>query len=93
MGTSKSFSELTKQLPNWPSLSRTVTTSCNGNTVSKERLSQIAGGYVTAIGGSSKAGRGHANVVGKGGIRTAKRLVLVGGQVSIVGGNLRQSLQ
>jgi hypothetical protein len=74
MGTSKSFSSLTKKMPNWPSFSGTVTRSCDGSTLSNDRAVEILKGYVTAIGGAAKAGTGGSGVAGKSGIRTATKL-------------------
>lgn len=74
MGTSKSFAALTKRMPNWPALSSTVTRSCNGGPLSTQRAKEILSGYVTAIGGATKAGRGGSGVAGIAGIRTALKL-------------------
>ena len=74
MGTSKSFSDLTKRMPNWPSFSGTVTRNCDGSVLAGEKLTDILKGYVTAIGGASSAGRGGSKVAGRAGIRTAKKI-------------------
>lgn len=92
MGTSKSFSSLTKKMPNWPSFSSTVTRSCDGTSISKEKATEILKGYVTAIGGASSAGRGNSGVAGKSGIRTAKKLGGFFGSFSGSAGNIRTAL-
>jgi len=74
MGTSKSFSEVRKQMPNWPELSSSVTRSCDGSTLAPNKLATIVSGYVGAIGGASIAGRGGSKVGGRSGIQTAKKL-------------------
>lgn len=74
MGTSKSFSTLTKRMPNWPSFSNSVTRSCDGSTLTTDKATEILKGYVTAIGGAPKAGRGGSGVAGKSGIRTVAKL-------------------
>lgn len=74
MGTSKSFSALTKKMPNWPSFSSSITRSCDGSNLTNEKAAEILSGYVKAIGGAAKAGRGGSNVAGKSGIRTATKL-------------------
>ena len=74
MGTSKSFASLTKKMPNWPSFSGAVTRSCDGAKLTNDKAAEILKGYVTAIGGAAKAGRGNSGVAGKSGIRTATKL-------------------
>jgi len=93
MGTSKSFSALTKKMPNWPSFSSTVTKSCDGSTLSKEKASQILKGYVTAIGGAATAGRGSSSVAGKSGIRTAIKLGGFFGAFIGSGGKIEEALR
>ena len=61
-------------MPNWPAFSSTVTRSCDGSQLSKEKGIEILSGYVTAIGGATKAGRGDSGVAGRSGIRTAIKL-------------------
>ncbi len=92
MGTSKSFSSLTKRMPNWGSLSSTVTRSCDGSTLPTETLGNILKGYVTAIGGASIAGGG-SKVAGRAGIRTARNLGGFFGAFTSSGGNLRAALE
>ncbi len=93
MGTSKSFSSLTKKMPNWPSFSSTVTRSCDGSQLSKEKASEILKGYVTAIGGATTAGRGSSTVAGKSGIRTVIKLGGFFGAFIGSGGKIREALK
>ena len=93
MGTSKSFSDVVTRLPNWPAFSGTVTRSCDGSHISEPALRKIMNGYVTAVGGAKKAGRGGSGVAGRSGIKTAKKLGgFLGGFISS-GGNLREALK
>ncbi|MCF8459606.1 MAG: hypothetical protein K9G46_02695 [Flavobacteriales bacterium] len=95
MGTSKSLSNVKGKsgvMPNWPALSNAVTRSCDGTTLTPERLSNITRHYVEAIGGSSTAGRGSSKVVGRSGINTAKRLGTFFSAFSGGGNNIRQAL-
>lgn len=93
MGTSKSFSALTKKMPNWPSFSNSITRSCDGSTLSNDKAAEILKGYVTAIGGSAKAGRGGSGVAGKSGIKTAIKLGGFFGSFINSGGRLEPALR
>jgi hypothetical protein len=93
MGTSKSFSSLTKKMPNWPAFSSNVTRSCDGSTLATEKATEILKGYVTAIGGAATAGRGKSSVAGKSGIRTAIKLGSFFGTFIGSGGNIRTALE
>ncbi|MBK8786976.1 MAG: hypothetical protein IPN43_10910 [Chitinophagaceae bacterium] len=92
MGTSKSFSALTKKMPNWPAFSGAVTRSCDGSALSNDKATEILSGYVTAIGGAAKAGRGGSGVAGKSGIRTAIKLGGFFGSFLGAGGSLATAL-
>jgi hypothetical protein len=95
MGTSKSLSNVggkSRVMPNWPRLSNAVTRSCDGSTLTKERLANITQHYVEAVGGASGAGRGSSKVVGRSGIKTAKRLGAFFESFQTNGNNIRQSL-
>ncbi|MBN4047212.1 hypothetical protein JYU05_01555 [bacterium AH-315-P13] len=92
MGTSKSFSDTRKNMPNWGDLSRTITTSCDSSTISSEKKNKILQNYVAVIGGATKAGRGGSKVAGKGGIRTAKKIGTFLGAFSSSGNNLQETL-
>lgn len=93
MGTSKSFSDLTKRMPNWPSFSGTVTRSCDGSTLPDDALNEIVKGYVTAIGGASSSGRGGSKVAGRAGIRTAKKIGGFFASFSNSNGSLSEALK
>jgi hypothetical protein len=93
MGTSKSFSSLTKKMPNWPSFSGAVTRSCDGSTLSTDKATEILKGYVTAIGGAATAGRGKSDVAGKSGIRTAIKLGGFFGAFLGSGGKIEDALR
>ncbi|WP_299112025.1 hypothetical protein [uncultured Winogradskyella sp.] len=92
MGTSKSFSDTKKNIPNWGSLSDTITRSCDSSTISTEKKNKILKRYVDVIGGSSKAGRGNSKVAGRSGIRTAKKLGAFFGAFINSGNNFRETL-
>jgi len=92
MGTSKSYSTSATGQPQWGDLSRTVTTNCNGGTVTSASLGKIVGNYVNVLGGASSAGRGGSKIGGRSGIKTAKRLGGVLAFFTSSNGDLRQTL-
>lgn len=93
MGTSKSFSSLKKKMPNWPSLSDTVTRSCDGTDLPETKAYKILNEYVIAIGGASKAGRGNSGIAGRSGIRTATKLGSFFGSFINSGANIKTALE
>lgn len=77
MGTSKSFSDLNSkgpELPNWPTLSNSITRACDGGILPQPRIKRILSNYVSTVGGASVTGRGGSKAVGRAGIATAKKL-------------------
>lgn len=93
MGTSKSFSDVKhSMIPNWGTLSSSLTSNCNGSTLSSEKKQTIMRNFVSSLGGSSVGGRGGSKVGGKGGIKAAKKIGgLLSGFVSS-GNNIRETL-
>jgi hypothetical protein len=73
MGTSKSYGGM-KGKPNWSPLSSSVTSACDTGKIPDKKLNNIASNLVKLLGGSSSGGRGHSNIVGQAGIRTAQKL-------------------
>ncbi|WP_419486794.1 hypothetical protein [Chryseobacterium bernardetii] len=75
MGTSKSFSDVKHSMvPNWGNLSSSLTSNCNGSTLSTEKKRTIMRNFVSSLGGSSLGGRGGSKVGGQSGIKTAKKI-------------------
>ena len=93
MGTSKSFSDIQKSMPNWPTFSSTVTRSCDGSIATPAALGNILGGYVTAVGGSGNSGRGKSRVSGRAGNKTAKKIARFFGEFISSGGDLVSALE
>ncbi|GHU75797.1 hypothetical protein FACS189461_2580 [Spirochaetia bacterium] len=73
MGTSKSYGGL-KGNPNWPKLSRTMTSACKAGPISKPHLNRIISNIPGIIGGSEYGGKGKSQIIGQSGIRTAQKL-------------------
>ena len=96
MGTSKSFSDVKhSMIPNWGTLSSSLTSSLNSNCVSSkipaQKLQKIMGHFISALSGASTGGRGGSKVGGRSSIRTAKK---IGGVFSnfINSNNIRETL-
>jgi hypothetical protein len=92
MGTSKSFSD-TKQsmIPNWGSLSSSLTRNCDSTTLQPAKLNNILRQFVIALGGASIGGRGGSKVGGRSSVKTAKKIGKLFSQYSI-SGNIRETL-
>lgn len=93
MGTSKSYSASIKGQPQWGNLSNSVTSNCDGETVSASNLGNIISRYVGVIGGSSRAGRGNSKIAGRAGIRTAKNIGTFLGSFSSSGDDIQFALK
>ncbi|MEI3789287.1 MULTISPECIES: hypothetical protein [unclassified Chryseobacterium] len=75
MGTSKSFSDVKHSMvPNWKNLSSSLTSNCNGSTLSTEKKQTIMNNFVSSLGGSAIGGRGGSKVGGQSGIKTVKKI-------------------
>jgi len=93
MGTSKSFSDAKhSMIPNWGTLSSSMTSNCNSSTITINKLSDILNNYVTALGGASVGGRGGSRVGGKSGIKTAKKIGSLISTFTNSGNNIRETL-
>jgi len=94
MGTSKSFSDVKKSMvPNWGTLSSSLTSNCNSSVLSIQKLQNIIGNLVSTIGGSSTGGRGGSKVGGRSSIKTAKKIGGVFSKFISSGNNIRETLE
>ncbi len=94
MGTSKSFSETKhSMIPNWGTLSSSLTTNCNATTLPAIKLNTILSNYVTALGGASVAGRGNSKIGGRSAIKTAKKIGSFFSTFATSGNNIRETLK
>lgn len=71
MGTSASYHPSLKGKPQWGNFSGNVTSACNGQPLSKDRIRDIFQRYNTIIGGVTRASRGNSPVMGRAGIKSA----------------------
>lgn len=93
MGTSKSFSDTNhSMIPNWGTLSSSLTSSCDGTSLSPERKVAILKNFVSALGGSSIAGRGKSKVGGRSSLKSAKKIGRVFSSFINSGYNIRETL-
>lgn len=73
MGTSKAYGGITGE-PNWSQLSNSITRACDIGDIPEYKLSRVTSNFVKLLGGSNKGGRGGSKILGRAGIRTAKKL-------------------
>ncbi|CAF3745949.1 unnamed protein product [Rotaria sp. Silwood1] len=71
MGTSASYHPSLKGKPQWGNFSGTMTSACNGQPLSNERIRNIFQGYNKIIGGVSNASKGRSSVMGRAGLKSA----------------------
>ena len=94
MGTSKSFSDVKHSMvPNWGTLSSSLTSNCDSSVLPAQKLQNIMGNFVSALGGASSGGRGGSKVGGKSSIRTAKKIGGVFSKFISSGNNIRETLE
>lgn len=94
MGTSKSFSDVKHSMvPNWGTLSSSLTTNCNSTPLPSHKLQSIMGNFVSALGGASTGGRGGSKVGGRSSIKTAKKIGGVFSTFINSGNNIRETLE
>ncbi|WP_313189001.1 hypothetical protein [Sphingobacterium sp.] len=94
MGTSKSFSDVKHSMvPNWGKLSSSLTSNCDSSVLPAQKLQNIMGNFVSALGGASTGGRGGSKAGGRSSIRTAKKIGGVFSKFISSGYNIRQTLE
>lgn len=94
MGTSKSFSDVKHSMvPNWGTLSSSLTSNCDSSVLSSQKLQNILGNFVSALGGASNGGRGGSKTGGRSSIRTAKKIGGVFSKFTSSGNNIRVTLE
>jgi len=93
MGTSKSFSDVKhSMIPNWGSLSSSLTSNCDSSILSSQKLQNIMQNFVSTLGGASTGGRGGSKVGGKSSIKSAKKIGGVFANFISSGNNIRETL-
>lgn len=93
MGTSKSFSDVKHSMvPNWGALSSSLTSNCDSSILPAQKLQNIMGHFVSALGGASTGGRGGSKAGGRSSIKTAKKIGEVFSKF-ISSGNFRETLE
>lgn len=93
MGTSKSFSDTNhSMIPNWGTLSSSLTSSCDGTSLSPERKVAILKNFVSALGGAGVAGRGKSKVGGRSSLKSANKIGRVFSSFISSGNNIRETL-
>ena len=94
MGTSKSFSDVKHSMvPNWGTLSSSLTSNCDSSVLPAQKLQNIMGNFVSALGGASTGGRGGSKAGGRSSIRTAKKIGGVFSKFISSGNNIRETLE
>ncbi len=94
MGTSKSFSDVKHSMvPNWGTLSSSLTSNCDSSVLPTQKLQNIMGHFVSALGGASTGGRGGSKAGGRSSIRTAKKIGGVFSKFISSGNNIRETLE
>ena len=94
MGTSKSFSDVKKSMvPNWGTLSSSLTSNCDSSVLPAQKLQNIMGNLVSALGGASIGGRGGSKAGGRSSIKTAKKIGGVFSKFISSGNNIRETLE
>jgi len=93
MGTSKSFSDVKHSMvPNWGTLSSSLTTNCNGTTLSTDKKLAILRNFVSSLGGASVGGRGGSKAGGRSSIKSAKKIGNLLSKFVSSGNNIRTTL-
>jgi hypothetical protein len=97
MGTSKSFSDgsvkKSKMIPNWGTLSSSLTSNCDSSVIPVQKLQNIMRHFVSAMGGASTGGRGGSKAGGRSSIRTARKIGGVFSKFISSGNNIRETLE
>jgi len=94
MGTSKSFSDVKHSMvPNWSTLSSSLTSNCDSSVLHPQKLQNIMGNFVSALGGASTGGRGGSKAGGRSSIRTANQIGRVFSKFISSGNNIRETLE
>lgn len=93
MGTSKSFSDVKHSMvPNWGTLSSSLTNSCNGTTLSSDKKQTILRNFVSSLGGANLGGRGGSHAGGRSSIKSAKKIGGLFANFINSGNNIRETL-